>query len=109
MNQRARDNLRSWLETMDALVPWADAGNPALQPFVDAFERARERALGAAPAYAEAAAASSDTNLRAWLADMAALKRWADLENPEHAPFVDAFSAARTRALAAAERLAGEG
>jgi hypothetical protein len=40
--------------------------------------------------------------LREFLADMEALKPFADPANPEAAPFVAAFAAARVRALAAA-------
>jgi hypothetical protein len=51
----ARTNLVQWLEDMEKLKPWADVGNPDAQPFVDALAAARERALAAAVAYAEAA------------------------------------------------------
>jgi hypothetical protein len=40
--------------------------------------------------------------LRDFLEDMAALRPFTDVGNPEAAPFTDAFSAARARALAAA-------
>jgi hypothetical protein len=42
------------------------------------------------------------TDLKQWLDDMAALKPWADVGNPESQPFVDALAAARAKALAAA-------
>jgi hypothetical protein len=51
----ARAELRTWLEDMAALKAWADAGNPEAEPFVTALAAARERALVAAKAYAEAA------------------------------------------------------
>ena len=59
-------------------------------------------ALARVPAYVAAAKNSTDRDLKSWLADMAALARWADADNAEHAPFVTAFQAARANALAAA-------
>src|SRR5262245_52235662 len=106
MTNRARADLRSLLEDMAALSPWANAGDPAAPPFVAAFEAARARALAAAPLYAEAAKKSPEMDLRSWLGDMEALKRWADSGDPEDEPFVAAFEAARARALAAAAEAA---
>jgi hypothetical protein len=106
MSERALDELRSCLTDLAALKPWANAANPAHQPFVDAFAAVLARALVAAPAYAEAAAASDDTGLHVWLADTAALLPWASTANPEHQPLVAAFTAARANALAAASRVA---
>lgn len=44
--------------------------------------------------------------LREYLDDMAALKQFADPGNPDAAPFVAAFAAARERARAAADAYA---
>jgi hypothetical protein len=50
-----RKELKKCLDEMAALKPFADAGNPAAEPFVAAFAVAHERALNAAKAYVEAA------------------------------------------------------
>jgi hypothetical protein len=42
------------------------------------------------------------SDLREWLADMEMLSKLADVANSEHQPFVEAFTVARQRALAAA-------
>jgi hypothetical protein len=102
MTEKARADLTSCLEEMAALSPWLKGDDAGTALFVAAFAAARSRALAGVPAYVEAAKKSTDRDLKPWLADMAALARWADAENPEHAPFVTAFEAARANALAAA-------
>ncbi len=102
MSEKARTDLKSLLEDMAALSPWSDVGDPTAQPFIAAFTAARARALAAAPAYVAAVKTSPDNELKSWLEDMAALKRWTAFGDAEHEPFNAAFSAARARALAAA-------
>jgi len=50
----ARMTLREFLADMAALQPFVDPANADAAPFVDAFAAARDRALKAAKAYAEA-------------------------------------------------------
>jgi hypothetical protein len=50
----ARADLKTWLEDMCLLKPWIDTGNPEAAAFVAAFTAARDKALLAATAYAEA-------------------------------------------------------
>jgi hypothetical protein len=102
MPEDPHKDFLSLLELMAALSPWCDVGNASAQPFLTAFAAARKKALTAASAYAVAVNASQSKDLKSWLGHMAALKRWADVGNPDSAPFVDAFSAARARALASA-------
>ncbi len=66
----------------------------------------RRKALAAVPAYVAAVKESLDRDLKGWLEDLAALKRWADVGNPDDAPFVEAFVAVRERALDVAAELA---
>lgn len=109
MADTARKELFTHLDLMAALSTWSDVGNPETKPFLDAFEKTRRKALAAVPGYIAAVKASQDEDLKGWLVDMGALKRWADPGHPDSGPFVSAFAAVRARALAVAAMGADKG
>jgi hypothetical protein len=101
MSDPALQNLRSILDELGVLKPWARAAQPEFQPVADVFARTLARARAAAPAYVTAVKNSPSLDLITWVKDMSAIGPWTEAGDDPN-PLADAFAAARDKAIEAA-------
>jgi hypothetical protein len=94
-------NLRSLLDQLATLKPWARVAQPQLQPLADVFATTLAQARAAAPAYIAAVQRSPSLDLMTWVKDMTALNPWTEVGDDPN-PFAEALAAARDKAIEAA-------